>query len=303
MPTIGIMHSGSQGKHEAQIKAFRDGLEWGGASPGAPVTIAGPLYADDDAAKLDTIAAKLVNSDKVDVLVAAGGSASCEAAKKGTATSRTPVVFTSVANPTRPAANMTGICARTSELDSIRLSLLHELLPGKQKFGALVNPSRFNCAAQKDHLSNAATLLGLQPPDYKDISNSSDGKADTDIDRAFADWHSRDCAGVLVTADPLFNNHRERVIRAAGAPNNVPAIYQWREFAEGGGLMSYGPNLTVAYTLAGTYVGRLLKGTAIADLPVLPLNNFELVINLKTAKALGLDVPPAMLARADLIVG
>jgi putative tryptophan/tyrosine transport system substrate-binding protein len=302
MPTIGIMHSGSQGKHDAQIKAFKGGLDWGGATPGAPVTIAGPLYADDDPAKLDAIAAKLVGSDKVDVLVAAGGSASCEAAKKGTATTRTPVVFTSVANPTRPAANMTGICARTSELDSIRLSLLQELLPGKKRFGALVNPSRFNCVAQKDHLSNAATLLGLQAPDYKDI-NSGDGKADTDIDRAFADWASGGCAGVLVTADPLFNNHRERVIRAAGAPNNVPAIYQWREFAEGGGLMSYGPDLTVAYTLAGTYVGRILKGTAIGDLPVLPLNNFELVINLKTAKALGIDVPPALLARADLIVG
>jgi len=302
MPTIGIMHSGSQGKHDAQIKAFKDGLEWGGAAPGAPVTIAGPLYADDDPAKLDMIAAELVNSDKADVLVAAGGSMSCEAAKKATATSRKPVVFTSVANPTRPAANMTGICARTSELDSVRLSLLRELLPGEKKFGALLNPSRFNYAIHKDHLSNAATLLGLQAPDYKDI-NSTDGKADADIDRAFADWASRDCAGVLVTADPLFNNHRERVIRAAGAPNNIPAIYQWREFAEDGGLMSYGPNLITAYMLAGTYVGRILNGTAIKDLPVLPLDDLELVINLKTAKALGLDVPPTLLARADLVVG
>ena len=302
MPTIGIMHSGSQGKHDAQIKAFNDGVELGRAALGAPVIFAGPHYADDDPAKLDEIAAKLVNSDKADVLVAAGGSMSSEAARKATATSGKPVVFTSVANPTRPAANMTGICARTSELDLVRLCLLQELLPGKKKFGALLNPSRFNCAINKDQLSNKAMILGLQALDYKDI-NSTDGKAEADIDRAFADWASRDCAGVLVTADPLFNNHRERVIRAAGAPNNIPAIYQWREFAEDGGLMSYGPNLTVAYTLAGTYVGRILNGTAISDLPVLPLNNLELVINLKTAKALGLDVPPALLARADLVVG
>ena len=302
MPTIGIMHSGSQGKHDAQIKAFNDGVELGRAALGAPVIFAGPHYADDDPAKLDEIAAKLVNSDKADVLVAAGGSMSSEAARKATATSGKPVVFTSVAYPVRPAANMTGICARTSELDLFRLGLLQELLPGKKKFGALLNPSRFNCAINKDQLSNKAMILGLQALDYKDI-NCTDGKAEADIDRAFADWASRDCAGVLVTADPLFNNHRERVIRAAGAPNNIPAIYQWREFAEDGGLMSYGPNLTVAYTLAGTYVGRILNGTAIADLPVLPLNNLELVINLKTAKTLGLDVPPALLARADLVVG
>jgi len=302
MPTIGIMHSGSQGKHDAQIKAFNDGVELGRAALGAPVIFAGPHYADDDPAKLDEIAAKLVNSDKADVLVAAGGSMSSEAARKATATSGKPVVFTSVAYPVRPAANMTGICARTSELDLFRLGLLQELLPGKKKFGALLNPSRFNCAINKDQLSNKATILGLQALDYKDI-NCTDGKAEADIDRAFADWASRDCAGVLVTADPLFNNHRERVIRAAGAPNNIPAIYQWREFAEDGGLMSYGPNLITAYILAGTYVGRILNGTAIADLPVLPLNNLELVINLKTAKTLGLDVPPALLARADLVVG
>jgi putative ABC transport system substrate-binding protein len=302
MPTIGIMHSGSQGKHDAQIKALNDGLELGRAALGAPVIFAGPHYADDDPAKLDEIAAKLVNSDKADVLVAAGGSMSSEAARKATATSGKPVVFTSVAYPVRPAANMTGICARTSELDLFRLGLLQELLPGKKKFGALLNPSRFNCAINKDQLSNKATILGLQALDYKDI-NCTDGKAEADIDRAFADWASRDCAGVLVTADPLFNNHRERVIRAAGAPNNIPAIYQWREFAEDGGLMSYGPNLITAYILAGTYVGRILNGTAIKDLPVLPLDDLELVINLKTAKTLGLDVPPALLARADLVVG
>jgi putative ABC transport system substrate-binding protein len=305
MPTIGIMHSGSKGHHDLQIKALNDGIGWGfsAAVPGASVTVVGPLYADDDPAKLDTIAASLVNADKVNVLVAAGGTASSEAARKATTATGTPVVFTSVATPARPAANMTGICARTSELDAARLNLLKELLPGQKKFGALINPSRPNFHTQRDHLNNHAAILGFQTLDYKDVDFQG-GKTEALIDQAFQSWASNKYKGALVAADPLFNNHRERVIRSAGAPNNIPAVYQWREFAEAGGLMSYGPNLTAAYTLAGIYVGRILRSTRAApkDLPVLSLNNFELVINLNTAKALGLDVPPTLLARADLII-
>jgi putative tryptophan/tyrosine transport system substrate-binding protein len=298
MPTIGIMHSGSEGKHDRQLKALKDGLAWAGFSD-ANVTVVGPLYADDDRTKLDTIAASL--DDKVDVLVAAGGTASSQAAGKATAASATPVVFTSVSNPARPAANMTGICARTTELDAERLRLLYELLPGEKKFGALLNRSRFNCDINIDHLSNTAAVLGRPAPDYKQVDSSGD-RAEALINKTFGDWASSGWKGVLVTADPLFNNHRKSVIGAAGT-NAIPAIYQWREFAEDGGLMSYGPSLTGAYALAGTYVGRILAGTPVADLPVLSLNNLELVINLNTAKALGIEVPPTLLARADLIIG
>jgi putative ABC transport system substrate-binding protein len=298
MPTIGIMHSGSKGNHNLQIKAFHDGLGWGGVSA---ATIVGPLYAEDDPTKLDTIAASLVNTDKVNVLVAAGGTASSEAAKKATVASGTPVVFTSVATPARPAANMTGICARTSESDAARLTLLHELLPGQRNFGALMNASRANHDTLKDNLNNAGALMGLPALDYKEI-DSGGNSVDTLIDQAFQYWAKNNYKGALVAADPLFNNRRERIIRAAGAPNNIPTIYQWREFAEDGGLMSYGPNLTVAYSLAGIYVSRILGNTAPKDLPILPLDNFELVINLNTAKALDLNVPPTLLARADLII-
>jgi putative tryptophan/tyrosine transport system substrate-binding protein len=298
MPKIGIMHSGTKGTHDPQIQAFKKGLEW--AAPSANATIVDPLYADDNFAKLDTIADSLVTTDKVDVLLAAGGSASSKAAKKATAASGTPVVFTSVANPARPAANMTGICARTSELDLARLELLHELLPGETKFGAVINPSRFNCSTHKDEINNEAAILGLQAPDYKEIDPGA-ANIDTLIDHAFQYWASDNYKGALVTADPLFNNHRGKVIRAAEA-HKIAAIYQWREFAEEGGLMSYGPNLVAAYTLAGIYVGRILGGTGPKDLPVLQLNKFELVINLKTAKALGRDVPPPLLVQADRIL-
>jgi putative tryptophan/tyrosine transport system substrate-binding protein len=300
MPTIGIMHSGSQGTHSPQIQAFKKGLEW--AAPSPNVTIVGPLYADDNLATLDTIARSLVTTDKVDVLVAAGGSASSEAAKKatGAADGTPPVVFTSVAKPARPAANMTGICARTSELDLARLVLLHELLPGEKKFGALINPSRFNCGDHKDEINNEAAILGLQAPDYKEIDPRA-ANINTLIDQAFQYWASNNYKGALVTADPLFNNHRGEVIHAAEA-HKIAAVYQWREFAEEGGLMSYGPNLVAAYTLAGICAGRILGGTALQDLPVLQLNKFELVINLETAKALGLKVPPTLLVQADRII-
>jgi putative ABC transport system substrate-binding protein len=294
------MHSGSNGNHDAQIQAFKDGLAWAGftgARPGANVTIVGPLYADDNQKHLADNAAILVNTP-VDVLVAAGGSASSQKAQAVTST--IPIVFTSVAEPARPAANMTGICARTSEFDADRLNLLHELLPGQKKFGVLVNPSRFNFTSQKGNLDQAAAKLGAQALDYKPVEPNG-GNADALIGQAFQYWADNGYAGALVAADPIFNNHRNRVVATARA-HSIPAIYQWREFAEVGGLMSYGPNLTVAYKLAGIYVGRILNNVAPKDQPVLSLNNFELVINLKTAKALALEVPPTLLARADHII-
>jgi putative tryptophan/tyrosine transport system substrate-binding protein len=302
MKKIGIMHSGSSGKHDDHIKAFKSGLKWAGfsdAGSSANVKIIGPLYADNDPAKLAGIAKSLIDKEKVDVLIAAGGSASSQAAKAATAADKKPVVFTSIAEPIRPAANMTGICARTSELDTDRLSLLHELLPRGTKFGALVRPSRFNYKTQKPILEDAAAVLGLILV-FKDV-DAHTGNPDAQIAKAFHDFANDKVAGVLVTADPLFHARRDKVVAAAKAAK-LAAIYQWREFVDDGGLMSYGPNLKVAYNLAGIYAGNILKSAAVKDLPVLPLQNFELVISLKAAKHLKLEIPRTLLARADGLV-
>jgi putative tryptophan/tyrosine transport system substrate-binding protein len=302
MKKIGIIHSGSNsGKHDDHIKAFKSGLKWAGFSAAknrANVKIIGPLYADNDHAKLAKIAKSLIDSDKVDLLIAAGGSASSQAAKAATTTTKTPVVFTSIAEPIRPAANMTGICARTSELDTHRLNLLHELLPRQTKFGALVRPSRHNYKTQKAVLEDAAGMLGLTL-EFKDV-DSRTGNPDAEIAKAFQAWAGK-VAAVLVTADPLFHARRDKVVAAAKAAK-LPAIYQWREFVSDGGLMSYGPNLEVAYKLAGIYSGSILKNVPVKDLPVLPLQNFELIINLKAAKNLKLEIPRTLLARADDLV-
>ena len=293
---VGIIHSGSDGAnhpHGKQIKALKDGLDF---AAGANVPI-DSHFADDKPSNLTNDARNLVGNPDVVVLVAAGGSESSRRAKAETTTKA--IVFTSVSDPARPAANVTGICARTSVLDAARLNLLHELLPNETKFGALVNPSRFNITELKQNLASAAALLGLQAPDYKDVDPGNDPK--TQIDQAFQAWNGN-VKATLVTADPLFNNHRDDVIQAAKA-NNISAIYQWREFADQGGLMSYGPNLTVAYKLAGYYAGRIFSGAvAVVDLPVLPLSSVEFVINLKTAKELGLTIPPLLLARVNDVI-
>jgi putative tryptophan/tyrosine transport system substrate-binding protein len=325
-----FIHSGSNNtKHDDHINALKEGLAWAGynAGVGGNVTILPTLWADNHPAKLATDAHTLINTNHVDVLVAAGGTASSQAAQNETAaTLRPPVVFTSVAEPRLLPANMTGICARTSELDAERLSLLRELLPGKTNFGALFNHLRFNKDPQKANLNNTALILGLSPLNPQEVDpGGSIANSNTLIAQAFQNWANAPCQGALVTADTLFNNHRATVISAAAGTINIagviinispiPAIYQWREFAEDGGLMSYGPNLRVAYQVAGTYVGRILDKIAaaaggaidITDMPVLPLNNCELVINLKTAKALdtamagmgGFKIPPTLLARAD----
>jgi putative tryptophan/tyrosine transport system substrate-binding protein len=292
---VGIMHSGTKGIHDDHISALKAGVRWAYVGDWR---IEGPLYAGNDLGKMGENAAALVKIP-VDVLVAAGGTASSEAAKG--ATNQISIVFTSVADSSRPADNMTGICARTSELDSVRLNLLHELLPGKTKFGALVNSARSNYKPQKSMLDSAAAMLGVGL-DYQDVNPK--GLKATTIGDAFQFWKKSAYDGILVTADPFFNDNRKSVIPAAAA---IPTIYQWSEFADETGLISYGPNLTVAYKLAGIHVGHILRGANPASLPILPLNNFELVINLTTAAkmidAKTLDrVPPTLLIRADRII-
>jgi ABC-type uncharacterized transport system substrate-binding protein len=296
MPTIGIMHSGSERENAKQIEAFLKSLARSGYAKGFnDIDILDTRYANNDLGKLRNYATELVDVRGVNLLVAAGGSASAKAAKD--ATSKTPVVFTSVAYPTRPANNMTGICARTSELDATRLTLVHELIPGSTKIGVLANSSRPNYGEQWQALSAAASALGVTLRPY----NVTSEQGISELVSAYRGFKSEGIAQVLVTADPLFNNFRQKVVDAARIAK-IPTIYQWREFVDVGGLMSYGPKLTDAYTLAGIYVGRILDGEHPSALPVIQLNSFELVINLVTASAIGVVVPETLLARADQTV-
>jgi putative ABC transport system substrate-binding protein len=290
MKTVGFNHSGKKGVHDRQIKAFTDVLA---VAAGTQQYQIKDLWADHNPQQLVNNASTLLADPNLAVLVAAGGSLSAQTAQRLTTT--TSIVFTSAGDLPPPAANTTGICAPTSGLDPERLSKLHDLVPNLAPFGALINSSRSNIQAQKAIIENAAAGLGLQIPDYKSIDLSNRDKS---IEDAFTYWASHGYKAALVTADPVFNNHRAKVVQTA----NIPAIYQWREFVDAGGLMSYGPNLTVAYKLAAMYVGLLLNGKAPTDLPILKLSNFELVINLTTATKLNLTIPPKLLELADDIV-
>jgi putative ABC transport system substrate-binding protein len=309
MPTVEVIHSGAQNNHKDHIQAFKDALALGGYSGGA-VTI-NEHYVNDKAGDLDTVAQTVVQGGGVDVLVAAGGSRSADAAYKATAkyNPNLPVVFTSVADPTRRANNMTGICVQTTKLDAERLKYLSQLLPGKTDFGVILNKERGDYQIQRSGLDNEAGILGLTPPHYQDIVPSMASSIASQVDSAFQiiqnGIQNYGWGGALVGADPVFNNHRSDVITSANN-RKVPTMYQWREFAEENGLISYGPNLTAAYALAGDYVARILDQLPNPDptkLPILSMENFELVVNLKTAKTvLNLRVPPVLLAQADRII-
>jgi putative ABC transport system substrate-binding protein len=297
MPTIGIIHSGSGvvPVQQTEIDTFILSLKnagytngQGGFSIRPPI----PAYANDNLQQLRAHADNFVRQG-VDVLVAAGGSISAQVAKDATAARGTPVVFTSVADPVSPAPNMTGICARTVELDPTRLILLHELMPAETTIGALIS-SRPQPNTQRQLLDNAANVLGLSL-DYKNIANPGD------IPQAFRAWHQAGIKAAVVTANPFFNNHGPDVINHANN-NNIAAIYQWHQFVDAGGLMSYGTKLLDAYNLAGIYVGLILDGQQPQALPVVLLTKFEISMNLTTAKKLDIAVPKTLHARADNLV-
>src|SRR6516225_7213948 len=246
------------------------------------------------------LAAELVRLP-VEVLVAGGGPVSALAAKAATKT--IPIVFTIAADPVksglvtslnRPGGNITGTAGLTSELDAKRLELLHRLLPKASVIGVLVNPNR---PAYEGELRELQAKAG----DMKLTLVVQKAGAEGEIDAAIEALTRQKVGALLITADPFFNSRRAQVI-AAVTRNAIPAIYQWREFAAAGGLMSYGPSIVAAYHQAGVYVGRILKGAKPSDLPVVMPTRFELVINLKTAKALGIDVPPTLLAIANQVI-
>ena len=295
-PMVGFLHSGSRSPPHA---GFAKGLSETGYVDGRNVVVEF-RYAEGQYDRLQAMAADFVQR-QASVLVAAGGAHTPLAAKAATAIipivmaiGSDPVKFGLVASLSRPGANITGVSFFTAELEAKRLGLLHELAPRLNVAAALVNPRNANAENQSTELNAAARTLGLR----LQILNAS---SEPDFEAVFAMLVQEGAGALLVASDPFFFGRRQQLI-ALAARHAVPALYEWREFAEAGGLSSYGPNLTEAYRQAGIYTGRILKGEKPGDLPVVRTTTFELVINLKTAKALGLTIPPSLLARADEVI-
>jgi putative ABC transport system substrate-binding protein len=257
----------------------------------------GRSWAEGRYDQLPALAADLVDR-KVDVIVAGGGMPSALAAK--TATSTIPVVFNVgtdpvesgvVASLARPGGNLTGVTGIATELTAKRLELLSEIVPQAGVIALLVNPNNASAEAMMRDLQEAARAKGLQLHIVK-------AGTESEIDTAFATLVQLHAGALVLGADPLFASRLDRLAVLA-ARHAVPAIYDRREFAAAGGLISYGSSLTAGYRQIGIYAGRILNGAKPADLPVQQPTTFELVVNLKTANALGLTVPPSILARAD----
>jgi len=298
MPVVGFLGVASQ-PTEASMAAFRQGLSETGLIEGQNVAIEYRL-AEGHNDRLPALAGDLVDR-KVDVIVTSGGTLSALAARN--ATSTIPIVFSTgdpverglVASLARPGGNLTGVSIMLTELMPKRLELLSELVPQARVIALLVNPNNSIVAEPMiRNVQEAARTKGLQ---LTILKASTEGE----IEAAFASLVELHTGALLVGADPLFDPRRELLV-ATAARYAVPAIYIWREFAAAGGLISYGPSLTAIWRQAGAYVGRILAGANPADLPVQQPTTFELVVNLKTAKALGLTVPPSILARADEVI-
>ena len=257
-------------------------------------------WADDQIERLSGLAKELVER-QVSVLVASGGIAPAMAAKA--ATSIIPIVFTAANDPiavglvgslSRPGGNVTGINPFSAALDPKRLELLKALLPEATSFGVLTNRAKPDAENYWRDLDATARALGIE------IINVQ-VSIEPEFEAAFQSLLAKRVNALLVAADPLFNGHRRKLVRLA-EQHRLPAVYQDRAFAVSGGLMTYGANIAGAYRQAGVYTGRILRGVAPADLPVLQPTNFELALNIKTANALGLTIPPTLLARADEVI-
>ena len=298
MPVIGYLSAGSPEAFAPRLHAFREGLSELGYVEGRNVAIE-YRWAGERYDQLPAMAADLVRQ-KVDVIVADG--AAVPPAKAAATT--TPIVFWMAADPVtngivaslnRPGGNLTGATSLGSELTPKRLELLHELVPTAVEIAFLVNPTNPNVDSQtvEAQARAAARILGLQ-------LNIMRASADRDLDAVFATLARRPATGLVINPDLFFLSRTEQ-LAALALRHSVPAIYQYREFAAAGGLMSYGSSVT-SFRTVGNYAGRILKGEKPADLPVMQVAKLEFVLNLKTAKALGLEVPPTLLAIADEVI-
>jgi len=298
-PVIGFLNGGTAEGYAPMVAAFRQGLNEAGYVEGRNVAIE-YRWAEGHYDRLPALAADLVQQ-KVTVIAATSTPAAL-AAKA--ATSTVPIVFTTGGDPIklglvaslgRPGGNLTGVTTLNVEVGPKRLELARELFPGATTFALLVNPASPLAATVSKDLQAVADTLGVR----LHVLHAS---TEADFEAAFATAAQlRAAALVISTADPLFNSHAAQ-LGALALRHSVPAIYQYREFAAAGGLMSYGGYATDTYRLGGVYTGRILKGEKPADLPVQQATKVELIINLKTAKALGITVPVPLSGRADELI-
>jgi len=300
MPVVGFLHPATPDSFPDRLRAFRQGLKDTGYVEGESVAIV-YRWGENQPDRLPALAADLARQQPT-VIACAGGFRSMVALQQATRT--IPIVFAVGEDPVasglvtsiaRPGGNLTGINFLNNELVAKRLEILRELIPGAARLGVLVNPDGMGeaTATVKD-LDLAARTIGLQLK----ILNARNGR---EIDAAFTSLTNDRPDALFIAADPMFNNRRKQVVLQA-MRHGLPAAYASREYAEAGGLMSYGTDLLDTYRQMGTYAGRILKGAKPADLPVLQPTKFELVINQMTARILGLEVPPTLLARADEVI-
>jgi len=296
-PVIGFLSSGSPVQWTSFVAAFHQGLNEGGYTEGKNVAIE-YRWAEDHLDRLPALAASLV-SRQVAVVVATGVAAAL-AAKAGTST--IPIVYTGVPDPVgtglvaslgRPGGNVTGVSMFTLELAAKRTELLHELVPKATSFTLLVNPEGVSAESDVRVVQEAARSLGLRVHVLR-------ARTEQEIDAAFATLARLRAEALVVGASPLFGNRCQHLVGLA-ARYAVPAVFDLREYVAAGGLMSYGSSLFEIYRQAGIYTGKILNGAQPAELPVLQPTKFELVINTRTAKALGLTIPQWLRMQAELI--
>jgi putative ABC transport system substrate-binding protein len=299
MPVIGFLSSASPGEYSHLVAAFRHGLGEAGYVDGHNVAIEF-RWAEGKYDRLPAMALDLVQG-RVAVIAATGGMASALAAKAATVsipivftTGNDPVKFGLVSRLNRPDGNVTGLTFFNNVLGPKRLQVLRELAPKASVFAILVNPKNPNTRSDTADLQLVARSLGVQ---ILEINARSEG----DFETAFADLAERRPGALIVNSDPFFFSRRDRLV-ALAARHSLPAIYELREFAAVGGLMSYGTSIADAYRQAGVYTGRILRGEKPGDLPIQQSTKFELVINVKTAKTLGIEIPSTLLAIADEVI-
>lgn len=299
MPVIGFLHASSSEVTARFVAGFRNGLAEAGYVESRNVAII-QLFAGGRYDRLPALAADLVVR-KVDVIFTGGGFESARAAKAATTT--IPIVFQMGADPVatgvvaslnRPGGNVTGVSLLNSVLEAKRVELVHEAAPKASTIANLINPTYPQAKAQSADIQKAAALLGVTPV----ILTAS---TPDEIDAAFTLLDRRAAGALTVGSDPILTSHRDRIV-ALAARRALPAIYPIRDYVLAGGLMSYGTDFAVGYHQAGLYVGKVLKGAKPTDLPVLQPTSFELVTNLKTARAQGITIPPSILARADEVL-
>jgi putative ABC transport system substrate-binding protein len=298
-PVIGFLNSGSPDAYPDRVIAFHQGLRQLGYIEGENVVV-DYRWALGEYDRLPAFAAELVKR-RVSVLVATGGEPAALAAKS--ATSTIPIVFAIGGDPiklglvakyNRPGGNATGANILAAEMDGKRVALLHEMMPNVARVGLLLDQNFPAYATQLNELQQAAASINLQT---KILRAGTDGE----IEAAFEIASRKRVEALVLAASPFFDTRRDKLV-ALAASHGLPTIYHFREFAAAGGLISYGVSIPHIYRQIGVYAGRILGGDNPANLPVQQPTSFELVVNLKTAKTLGLEVPPTLLARADEVI-